>query len=130
MKKILFVGLLLMCSCTIRTPERIKAEKAVKLYLDSLNKNNKYEIIGFSNFSPVNTDYNDDPNYDKLKFNPVKADSIRKHYKSHIRAWFIDVTYRGKDYYDNFGEYKLLCALNGKLTKCVAGIEISGKPIK
>lgn len=113
----------------MRTPEKIKAENAVRLYLDSLNKNNKYEIIGFSNFFSINTDYNDDPNYDKLKYNPVKADSIRKYYKPHIKAWFIDVTYRGKDGYGNLGEHKYLCGLNKNLSKCV-GIEIGSTAIK
>lgn len=114
----------------MQTPERLKAETAVRHYLDSLNRPNKYEIVGFSDFFAIHTDYNDDPNYDKLKYDRAKADSIRKHYMPQVRAWVIYVTYRGKDDYGNFGEHRYQCALTKNLTKCVVGIEVGSTPIK
>jgi hypothetical protein len=124
MRKLLFMGFLMIGSCTMQTPERLKAESAVKYYLDSLNKPDKYELIGFNSFHSIYTDYNDDPNYDRLKYNRVKADSIRKYYKPQVRAWIIYVRYRGKDGYGNFGTHTYQCALDKKISKCIVGIEV------
>jgi|ERR1700761_1615718 len=124
-KKLLAVILCSLVSCNRNKAEEIKAEKLVKMYLDSLNQNtNNYAIIGYENVHPIYTTVEDEPNYEKYKNTPSKLDSINRTYSPKIRSWIIYVTFKGKDNYGNLGKHTYQCTMDKNLSKFVAGIEV------
>lgn len=129
MKKLLFIGVMLILACNINSPEQKKAEALAKVYLDSLNHNSgNLEIINFERVYSIHNSLADDPNYEKFKYDPLKSDSIRKHFKPQITGWIIHVTFKGTDGYSNFGIHKYQCLIDKRLSKCVVGIEVGSSP--
>jgi len=124
MKKLIIISLLILSGCLPKGAEELKAERAVKVYLDSLNDHHSCKILSFRHFHSIFDTYEDDPNYDKYKDIPSKLDSIKKHYTPKLRAYIIYVRFQGKDAYGNFGTHTYQCAVDKNLKKCVVGIGV------
>ncbi len=76
MRKLLFIPVLILFSCT-QTKQQ-KAEKVVKLYLDStLNDPHSYESVEFGKLDSTFTRFEDDARYISAK---AKQDSIKAEY--------------------------------------------------
>jgi hypothetical protein len=123
MKRILLISFLLISACDLRTPTQIKAEAAVKKYLDSLNNHKKYEIKSFGNILEIYNSFSDDPEYDKLKNDSLKSDNFKKHYKPKLRVYIVFVTYYGLNTFGSTGTHTYQCVVSKDLKKCLVGIE-------
>jgi hypothetical protein len=123
----IFLGIYVvsMVSCVGNSQSEMKAETAVKNYLDSLYHNSRsYQIIEFKGLRPAYTKLEDDPSYNKYKKVPSKLDSVEKRFSPKVRGWSIFVKFKGKNMYGKVGKHIYLCAIDKTLSKCIVAIEV------
>src|SRR6201986_48186 len=102
-----------VCSCSNPSPQEKKAQTLVKLYLDSLNKDFKYELIGYHDFHPI---------YDTVAIPTGQAGLPAKKTDPPVRAWVIYVDYLGKNGDRNVGKHSYQIALDKDLSKHIVEI--------
>jgi len=102
-----FARFLLLFSRKTNSSDRKQtvAELLARNYLDSFNRQSKYDILEFSDFHCVMTN---------------QDDSITK---PQIQGWVITVLYNGRNEEGAVGKHKYLVAFNSRLSKVMTGIE-------
>jgi len=110
------VSLLFLVSCG-QSPQQEKAQRLVKLYLDSLDITTKYKVIEYRDFHPIYGVEDDSTQVSRKKSG--KSNSDHK-----LRGWVIYVQYVGKDEFGNNGDHLYQFAFNQDLSKLIVGIEV------
>lgn len=105
------------------------AELLTRNYLDSFNKQSKYDILDFSDFRPVMTNYEDDPAMAKYDNDSLIPEKLKKGFKPQIKGWVITVIYNGKNENGKDGKHKYLIAFDSDLSKIITGIETTSVTI-
>jgi len=100
-----------------------KAQLLSRKYLDNLNKQSKYDILEYSDFRSVMTDYGDDPVIASYNDEALIPNELKKNFKPQIKGWVITVVYNGKNETGKNGKHKYLLAFNSDLSKLITGIE-------
>lgn len=124
MKRIYILGLIFISACNIQLSKQQKAEKLVRLFLDSINYPGNYEIVKFTQLDTIFSSFDEDPNYKKYKMDSLKVDSIKRHFKQKIEGWSLFVTYQGKNNQGILGRHVYICRIDKEFSKCAGGSEI------
>ncbi|HTD99999.1 MAG TPA: hypothetical protein VK668_11980 [Mucilaginibacter sp.] len=96
MKKILLIALLFVVSCTEKMPDNLKAESAVKRYLDSNYKDSKVEITGFKDFMSVKNYFEQEKKEYFQRPHPNIPEKARASFKKEMDKYYADEINRHK----------------------------------
>ena len=107
------IASLVITCCTMRTPDRVKTENAVKHYLDTLWKGTKVDIRGFADFGTMKDMWEEEKKWayhesERMfkKRHPKMSENDRKQLKKSNDDYYVEEI----NYYK--GGYRITCYYN------------------